>query len=113
MPVSQGIYKAQAAFDATGTTQAVPTQGGVLVGIYVPASMVGTSLTFKVSQEQDEATLFDLYDSSSTQITATITGAARYVSMLSRPFGADEVQVISNSTSDVGKVVTLVFQKVA
>lgn len=81
-----------------------------LAGIFVPASMVGTSITFQVSF--DGVTYYDLKDYTGAAITVTIGATAAYYSMRALlPLGCAFVKPVS-SASETSKTVTFVGQRV-
>lgn len=93
--------------DSSGVSQAVDLSGCAPLGIRTPASMVGTSLTFLVSDSLN-GTYLPFRDASNADISVTIDGTARHYQLdPAKMAGAAFLKVKSSSTSDNAKVLTL------
>lgn len=114
MTAQNGLYKADTTIlSGTTTSDAVASSGGVLAGIYAPASMTGASLSFTVANADDPTTFVAVRDQLGSLVTVTLNAAASYYSLRGiLPFGADFVRVVSASSEASNRALKLVFQAV-
>lgn len=114
MTAQNGLYKAQTVILSGGTTSdLVATGGGVLAGIYAPASMTGASLSFTVANADAPGTFVPVRDQFGSLVTVTLNAAASYYSLRGiLPFGADFIRVVSASNEAADRTLTLSFQAV-
>jgi hypothetical protein len=102
-----------ATIPVAGTDSDVKTVpfNGTLVGLFIPAGMVGTSLKFKASKDES-ATAVPIKKEDGTDYSITIGSAAAYHKVDPSLFeGVPYLTVISGAseTGGVARVLTLVF----
>lgn len=114
MTTQNGLYKVDAVILSGSTTSdAVATSGGVLAGIYAPASMTGASISFTAASTDDPTTFYPVRDQFGTLVTVTLNAAASYYSLRGiLPFGADFVRVVSASSEASTRTLKLSFQAI-
>lgn len=113
MSEANGIYYSSATINGSDTSNAVNSSGGVLAGIYVPASMAGSSLTLTTC-DTESGTYVPIFDHTNTQVSITIptAGTARFMSLRGiLPFCSEYIKVVS-STTETSKTLRLAFQRV-
>lgn len=113
MSEANGLYKSGVTIaNGATTSNAADTGGGVLAGIYAPASMTGSSVTFTASTDGG-GTYVGVRDQFGSLVTVTLNAAASYYSLRSSlPFGADFIRVVSSASEGADRALTLVFQRV-
>lgn len=98
---------------ASGTTSdPVMLNGNNLCGFIMPASFVGTSITFNMSDKID-GTFVPVYDDTGTALTYTVS-TSRYVRVKPSDFaGIRVLQLVSSSSEAANTVVKLAVREIA
>jgi len=114
MTAMNGLYKTNALITSGSTTSSfVASSGGVLAGIYAPASMTGTSLTLQAASADTPDTFVTIRDQFGSPITITLNAAASFYSLRGvLPFGPDFMRVVSSASEGSNRSLVLVFQAV-
>ena len=112
-----GLYKTDALITSGSTTSSfVASSGGVLAGIYAPASMTGSSLTLQaasVDASGTPGTFVTIRDQFGSPITITLNAAASFYSLRGvLPFGPDFMRVVSSTSEGSDRSLVLVFQAI-
>lgn len=90
------LYKTATIANGASLSSAVDIDGSALVGIVVPATFTGTSLTFQMSH--DDTTYSNLYDETGTEVTVTIS-TSRYIRLNPSDWmGCDALKVRSGTS---------------
>jgi hypothetical protein len=113
MSEANGLYKSGVTIlNAATTSNPADTGGGVLAGVYAPASMTGASVSFTASTDGG-GTYVPVRDQLGSLVTVTLNAAASFYSLRGvLPFGADFIRVVSASAEGADRALTLVFQRV-
>lgn len=113
MSTAKGLYRANVTILNTATTSnAADTGGGVLCGVYAPASMTGATISFTASSTAD-GTYVPVRDQFGALISVTLNAAASLYSLGGiLPFGIDFIKVVSASAEGADRALTLVFQEI-
>lgn len=111
----KGCYTRQVTFTGGTTSSFVPTNGGALVGVYIPAGMAGTTLQVEATngnQANEPGTFVGVFDNGGTRTSMTISATAGYrlFDQSRLCFGADYVRLVSSASETA--TCTLVFQEV-
>lgn len=114
MTSQNGLYKNDVTIASGETTSTfVATSGGVLAGVYAPASMTGATISFTAASTDDPITFYPVRDQFGALITITLNAAASYYSLRGiLPFGADFIRIVSASNESSARTLKLSFQAV-
>lgn len=83
--------------NGTALSPAVPLGRGTLIGILIPAAWTAANITFQASA--DDASFADVYDASGAELTLTVGGAARYITLDQKLFmGFANLKIRSGTT---------------
>ena len=95
---------------ASGQTvsEAVDCMGGVLVGIKTPATLTGTSMTFKVSD--DGVAYVDYYNAAGNQVTASMPSDKRIGFEPVDFAGIQKIKIVSSSAEVAERKFILFFR---
>jgi len=105
------IIKGDSTIDGGTEGTAVDIRGFALGGIIVPASMAGTTITFKASV--DGTNFYPLKDDQNNDVSVTIDNSAAFHNMRAvLALGALQVKPVSSAT-ETSKAITIIGIKVA
>jgi hypothetical protein len=92
---------------ASGQTEseAIDCLGGVLVGIKTPATLTGTSMTFKVSD--DGVAYIDYYNAAGNQVTSAMPVSKRIGIEPVDFAGIQKLKIVSSSAEGADRLFTL------
>lgn len=107
-----GLTKQNSTIDGGTDGTSVDLGRHAIVGIVVPASMAGSSITFQVSVDGG-TTWVPLMDEFGNNITVTITSSAAFHRIPNGIIPAAVMLKPISSNSETSKVVTLIGQKVS
>ena len=81
----------------TTTSNPINLGGCSLVGLIMPNSFTGTSITFKASN--DGSNFYDMYNASGTQLTVTVaTASSRWIALTPSDFaGVKHIKIVGLS----------------
>lgn len=109
------IFRKKATFQASSDyTNILDMDDNALTGVIIPASMVGTTLTFEVGTENSVSSMVPLRDDLGNNITVSISNTAGFYSLRRiLPINFCNIRVKSNAAAngDAGKEIQLVGQK--
>jgi hypothetical protein len=92
-------------------SSAVDLGGYVLSGLILPATFTSTAITFQMGNET-QGTYFDIYDSTNTQLSMTVTQGRSYLFQPSDFVGVRYLKIKSGSAEGGARTVTLIARAV-
>lgn len=103
----QLVSDAQATISAAGTKSAeVNLCGTTLVGMYIPASFQGTSVSFEAAKGTG-GTFVPVKDGAGNSVTKTVA-ASQFIKLDPADFvGINFLKIVSNATEDAQRVIDL------
>jgi hypothetical protein len=93
------------------TSGSIDLQGLGLVGMIMPATFTGSTVTFQMSL--DDVTYYDIYNTNNTQVSATVTQGRAYLFVPGDFVGVRYLKVKSSSTEGSSRVITLITRVLA
>lgn len=89
-------------------SEAIDCRGGVMVRYTAPATMTGTSFTFKISD--DNVTFYDYYNTSGNQVTASVN-AGKTTGVINFDFkGCQWIKFVSSSAEGADRNLEVLFR---
>ena len=90
-------------------SEAIDSRGGVMVRYAVPATMTGTSFTFKIADKPDD-TFLDYYNTAGNQVTASMN-AGKATGIINYDFkGCQLIKFVSDSNEAADREIEVWFR---
>ncbi len=104
----QNVFKSDTVTIASSATTSgsIDLSGLGLIAMIMPAAFTGTTVTFQMSL--DDVTYYDIYNTSNTVISATVTQGRAYMFVPGDFVGVRYLKVKSGSTEGGTRIITLV-----